>query len=358
MIGIIVGIGGISATLIGADFGHNVFVTELQPWRALWLLTLTAHLFVVPLLATLFGSAKIESLTRATLLTALFSLFASKFVGSIMVAAPMMAVAASGLAWQWQTRRPLSTVPRLFCSTAIALTAAGTALFLIFGFQLLFEEWREHFWSALEAAAIGGTVLGLMVIATTKQIKGMRGLAWAATAAILLVPVVLLLWDQRTPWTKFVESEPPIPADLANAIPPHATVYWEGGLEFLWFDWKRSDYISCSQGTGAVFFRDTALEYEHRLDSLWPLRTLDFTDSDLCPNLDSSSKPDRTRADLQGLCAREPGLDYAVLTRPVEDVKAVTWIPPAPHRVVGIKDGRVSASLTGRFYIYSCASVI
>ena len=82
-------------------------------------------------------------------------------------------------------------------------------------------------------------------------------------------------------------------------------MYWEGGLEFLWLHWKRSSYFSCSQGTGAVFFRETALTYQHRLESFWPLRTLDFEESDLCPSVDALPKADRTKADLREVCARE-----------------------------------------------------
>jgi len=359
MIAMIVGVGGIVCTFIGADVAHNVFVTELQPWRALWLLALVARLFVVPMLVASFESTELESLTRATLLAALLPLFTSKFVGSIAVAAPIMAVAATILIWQLQTRRQLPAVLRLICLAVITASVAVTPFFLFFGFQALFETARENFWRSLEAATVGGIVLGMIVVMAAKPTAAWRRLAWPlAAAAVLLVPAVLMRWDQRTSWTKFIESEPPIPANLASAIPPQATVYWEGGLEFLWFDWKRSDYISCSQGTGAVFFRDTALEYEHRLKSLWPLRTLDFAESDLCANFGVLQKADRTKADLQSFCAHEPSLDYVVLVRPIDDVKATVWTSPVPLQFIGTKNGRVSAASTDRFYIYSCASII
>jgi hypothetical protein len=292
-------------------------------------------------------------------LAALLSLFTSKFVGSIAVAAPMMAVAAIILIWQQQTRRQLPAVLRLICLAAITATVTATTFFLFFGFQALFQTAPENFWRSLEGATVSGIVLGMIVMVAAKPTAAWTRLAWPlAAATVLLVPAMLMRWDQRTSWTKFIESEPPIPANLASAIPPQATVYWEGGLEFLWFAWKRSNYVSCSQGTGAVFFRDTALEYEHRLKSLWPLRTLDFGESDLCSNFGASQKADRTKADLQSLCAREPSLDYIVLVRPIDDVRAAVWTSAVPLKFIGTKNGRVSATSTDRFYIYSCASVI
>jgi hypothetical protein len=88
-----------------------------------------------------------------------------------------------------------------------------------------------------------------------------RLLPWLAGA---LVPLALIGWDARTPWTEFVESSQPIPKSLAEHIPRNASVYWEGGLEMLWLRMEQPSYFSCAQATEDLFFRDVALAYQRR----------------------------------------------------------------------------------------------
>src|SRR4029079_2524018 len=123
------------------------------------------------------------------------------------------------------------------------------------------------------------------------------------------VPLALLDWDGRSPWTKFLESEEPTPPALAAFLPQQATAYWENSTEMLWFKLRRSSYFSCDQGTGVVFHRETAMTYRERADSFWPLRTTDFTQTKSCSSLDKRPKPERTREGLQKFCRREKGLD-------------------------------------------------
>ena len=82
---------------------------------------------------------------------------------------------------------------------------------------------------------------------------------------------------------------------------------------------------------------------------------LDFGQSTLCPPLDTTDRPQRVPADLQGVCRREPGLDYLVLTRPVAQTAAKIWTAPAKFRDIRTLGGKLRVFETDRFYIYACA---
>ena len=140
-------------------------------------------------------------------------------------------------------------------------------------------------------------------------------------------------------------------------MPQNASVYWEDGLEMLWFGLHRASYFSCGQGTGSLFYRGTAIAYWERAQSFWNLRTLDFEDPG-CPVLDRTRKPDRTRADLTSVCKRETSLDYLILARPVENVEASkVWLSPARLRATTTVNGEPQLFETDRFYVYSCADL-
>jgi hypothetical protein len=165
--------------------------------------------------------------------------------------------------------------------------------------------------------------------------------------AVTLLPLAALGWDARTPWTRFVETPGEARGSLASLLPLDAPVYWEGGVEMLWFGLRRPSFFSCTQGTGALFFRDTAIHYQHRLQSFRPLQAVDA----FCAGGDSA---DRARSDLVSVCRREPALDYLVLARPVEDAEAKVWTSPVPFQDVKVVDGKLIMFRTSTFYIYSC----
>jgi hypothetical protein len=120
---------------------------------------------------------------------------------------------------------------------------------------------------------------------------------------------------------------------------------------------RRPSYFTFDQGTGALFYRGIAVEYWHRAESFWPLRTLDFGQTGVCPNLDKVEKPDRTRADLETVCDPEPALDYPVLIRPVPNANANVWVSAVRFQQPAIINGRAALPDTNRFYVYSCADV-
>lgn len=298
---LIVGVGGVACTYLGGDIARNVLVVELQPWRSMWLLQIVSRIYiplvVMTLISRISGTLP-HKFAWVTLLTICLILF-----GSV-------------------TRLIRNPESADFTPVSLGILTAALSLMAI---QLLLNEQHR------------------------------RAILIFAIAGFALIPLALTRWDLRSPWIRYVESPEPPQRDLAALLPAKASVYWESGLEMLWFKLRRPSYFSCDQGTGALFYRGTAVHYKHRADSFWPLRVGDFHQSALCAGFDTRPKPERNRTGLQKLCRREPGLDYVVLTQPLDGATAKSWKSPVIFQDMQSSDGNFFARSTDRFYIYSCA---
>lgn len=350
-----IGIGGLACTLLGADLAHNVFIAETQSYRSMWLLTLVTNLLLTPVLIELLH--KKHDFDILIFMFTVFLIFfkISQFIYPfLLILAPLTVIISIIGVWQFKTNRQLPYWMHYMCLILVSFCCA-VAIIFTYWYMVNVESLPEEFWRSLYSLALIIAALGIM----TLQIRAMGPrsghlLPWFAAA---LLPVALLGWDARTPWTRFVESAAPAPKALAALLPQNASVYWEGDVRMLWLRLQRPSYFSCTQGTGAVFFRGTAIAYQHRVESFWPLRTLDFHKSIYCPDLEKHQKDSRTRADLQYVCAHEPALDYLVLIRPVENVEPKIWDSPAPYQYERSVNGKLIVHKTNRFFIYSCSGL-
>jgi hypothetical protein len=301
---IAVGAAGLAVALVGGDILRNVLIVELQPWRSLWLLQLVSRIFIPVTFARLFAKSALVAERKADP----FALAAALTMAVILVSATTRLI-----------RLPYAAE---FSSYSLLMVTPALAVILV---QMILAE-EKHHW--IHVASL--------------------------CTAIALVPATAWDWDQRTPWTKFLESSAPPPRELAALIPAKGSLYWEGGPEMPWLKLQRSSYFSCDQGTGVVFHRETAMTYKHRLDSFWPLRLGERGRQDDCRNSGMTQKPDRSRAGLENVCKREGGLDTLVLMAPVPGVPSRVWKSPVQFQNVYLLDGKIAGQSTDRFYVYSC----
>jgi hypothetical protein len=353
-----VGLGGIAVALIGGDLARNVLIVQIQPWRSMWLLTVLAQFYAVPTLIRLRAQGRGFDVVVLMFVTALGSDIASRFSATIVFAAAPLMLATMALAlWQMRTGRLPSQSIRSLGLFAVA-TVCAIAIVLCGVPAVLLRIWPQEFDRLVCSAvllALSATIMALWL--RRPALPNARLGYWLAGASALLMVAAGVNWDGRSPWTKFIESPAPPPNSLATLLPQDASVYWEGGLELLWFKLQRPSFFSCGQGTGIVFFRGTAMAFRDSGEGLWPLRVADFGSSILCPNLNTAAKPERTRADLQYACEHQPHLDYLVLTRPVVGVGATIWRAPASFGDVRISQGTTAVIDTSEFYVYSCAAL-
>lgn len=304
---LLAGIGGLACALLGSDLAHNVLITGLQPWRSMWLLQLVSRIYTPVIFGVLAARSAVIAERKV-----------NPFAVAVLLTLSLILVSDISR---------LAQIPNAAEFNHVSLVLVAGALAVMF-VQLVLVDQRY------------------------------RLAAWLTLClSIVLVFASLSMWDNRTAWTRFVESPAPPPQDLAILLPRNASIYWEDSVEMPWLRLKRSSYYSCNQGTGAVFHRETAMTYKDRTASFWPLRTADFTQATICASFDKTPKPERTHDGLQKLCRREKGLDYLVLLAPLQGVQAKIWKSPVRFQDFRSVAGVFSAHVADRFYIYSCADV-
>lgn len=352
---LLVAVGGIALTALGADLARNQFIANVQPWRATWLLCAIAHLLAPSVLAEFAGGVgAARPFTRGLVFGGTGLLFLALLTpGAFLWSSALLAGAAL------LVRRPLDAEPpgpvlRVLAVGGAAVIAASVA-HLAFASKADLDVWPEEYWARLWGFGLGVSALWLAAAAALRAAPSTgRGAPdpVATAVAACLVFCAALGWDQRTAWTKFVESPGPLPSDLAGFVADDATVYWDAGVELLWLRLRKASYHSCMQGAGVLFFRGTAAAYQHRAES-FPFETA-RTDRCWKGGAGPGETPTPTPEGLRRACAREPELDVLVLPHAVEGLPRREWRPPVMQRYPLLNDGKLQVRDFDRFYAYAC----
>jgi hypothetical protein len=351
--------GALLVSFIGADVLRNVLIADAQLWRACEFLGVIANLYVAPMLWRIRGRERLFFINpRALLLTSLGLLALSNFVmGICMMSGPIAVVAAIAVAWERQDRAMRSQARRLVLTLAVGVICGLTFVIV----QLSLADLAivpKAVWEAAGEICLTAAIAGAIAACVCRP----RWLDWlnrhAGAAAGLAAGLLVLTasgWDRQKPWVHFIDTTSPPPASLVKLLPGSEPVYWEGDVDVPWFLLRTESYFSCAQGTGALFSRGTAMEFQARFESFQPLDTLDFGPAPFCPRPRLRQAP--TRAALAEVCDREPGLGGLVLVDDVADAPKKVWVSPVDYEYGKLSDGKPGDFATKRFYIYSCAQL-
>jgi hypothetical protein len=198
-------------------------------------------------------------------------------------------------------------------------------------------------------AGLSGMALTMLALCELHRLATVLVLCGAGVTALAGVT----LFDQRADWQRFVEDPAPDP-ELNAFVGTSRNIYWDDGVELFWFKLGRPSYYSCLQGTGAMFYKGTAMEYQRRSDGLSALNTHDFSDrdEDICS---AKSYPEQAGATSSGqlklACQALPELDVIVLPYPISDVHSQIWVAPV-EREYSEKSNVTSHFKT--YYKYLC----
>ncbi len=359
----VVAIGAMLVTLIGGDLLHNIFIVDIQPWRATWLLSVVTYLLIVPVVFRL-KDIRLSSNSRLAafllIVTALL-IGLSQFVAPVAFCASALAIITGSVGtWEAVSGRAVPWLPRIAIVALIGAATGFAAVFLFwmfFAFDIPKNELLELAVTLGLTAASMGAIVILLVFVPNHSTRSVVP-ASVACLALALVVASALNWDQRPPWTKFVETAQAPPDLLLSLLPPKESVYWEGDVRAPWFLLRRASYFSCEQGTGVLFSRGTAIEYGRRHDAIEPLDTADFGRFDYCP-AEGTPPVKRLKAlqrdDLSSVCRQQPGLDKLVLLNPVEGVTGAVWKTPVEFGGRILDAGDLAQLSSDRFFIYACA---
>jgi hypothetical protein len=343
-----IGLGGVVISLIGGDIAHNKLILNAQPWRALWLTTLAANIGAVHVFQRILaGEPGKRPLWGMIWLVGLLALLAARVSPAFYFATAVIFIfSLPGLYLEITQKKPIrGYLERLALAVAILLSFGAAALV---GGALHGFEWFVP--SVLNVLLIIASIAAMThVLMRNERYKSPR---LFQAAALIILATAILTWDKRENWEKWASSTGITAQDPTKLLPEKSSVYWENGLELLWFKFGRPSYFSCDQGAGAMFFRSTAIEYQRRLKSLRKLQTEDSKQVQrrrgLCPQFKAAGQQPPNEETLKDVCRQERQLDYLVLTNPINKAYFATWRPSISIKVN-------PKHTVGRFYFYRCA---
>jgi hypothetical protein len=252
--------GGLALTLMACDGLHLVLLTQLQPWRWLWLATAVAALLLPAIAMTCWRTGQ-SGKAAAVLLVAAW-IFGS---GIFALVAAALAVATP------LTKRLRPDEARWVvygaCTlllVAVSLRIAGNLLFS----EVFYLDPRTPLWIRKAASFVhdGAVPVAAILLAVwlASRPRGSWGLivlaAVSAATLVTLLPEVWSGWSQQ----KFPQTMQAQFAPWRALIPPGGEVFWSESGPEAWVLLERPSYLSVIQTSGVVFSRAAALEMQRR----------------------------------------------------------------------------------------------
>ncbi|NDU87091.1 MAG: hypothetical protein G3I09_02750 [Ferrovum sp.] len=357
LLSFMVGLGGVVASWLGGDELHNVLILDAQLWRGLWLMNLIAHLFVVRRLQQLPSAPEFPNARSLWWASWFLTLLTGFSGGFYLVATPMLILSMVVQWWEEGGQKSLEGWMRAIVVVCLAGVLMVTLSFLS---DAVFEQRR-----ALNV--VGNSWLGLPILLAA--LVGFRMspalfpcaswssavTSWARLGvSMLLMFGAMLIWDQRTAWSRYVESTEVPPPELTALLPSDRPLYWEGNLAVPWLLLRRSSYFSCRQGTGALFSRGTAINYQKRYLSFQSLDTAEFLPGSYCASPALGAPPRIEMAQTLKVCEDNPMLGALVLLNPVVGMKEKVWKSPIQFPYLKKTENGKDWVTTDLFYIYDC----
>ncbi len=354
---LIVALGGFALSLIG-DASSNLLLIQLQPSRALWLLSAAANFSM--------GAIAFELLRRE----AGRAVLALLSVGFLMQLFPYFAVSLT-IAGAWfafrllgdSSKKPPAPVQALafFVLGGVTLAYFGSRIFSL-GKNLL------------EAAAISKD----WVIALLRQPSPLDGIVAAAALCLLpsrptqlrrampviascILAVSVIGWNARPRFQRALETGRGL-EQMRAAIPEGASVFWRGAgatadkeAELIWFGLGRTPYLSYTQGAGLIFNRATAVEFARRVHALDRLIPPEYAGLVRDSTRALSHAPPPSLTVLQAACNEGHGLDFVVLHAQSSGAALATWDPQNTPVLLDLLTEKPKEELrSARYYLYSC----
>ncbi len=340
---------GLVLALVGGAWLHNQFILDVQFARATWLLGYVINLLTGLLLLRAFRRTDPY---RCYLSFGIIVFAASCFFPpAIMLAAPIIVTIGIFIILQ-RPSDPLSR-PAELVTFAVAL---------VVGFLLIELSWVQIStrltYLALQRNWFLNTGATLMTLVAAWLFYCERR-KLAIFLLTFTIASCLVNYDQRSQRQQFIEKRRSVPDNISTLIERSRHIYWEDGVEFLWLDFQIPSYYSVVQGAGALFYRDTALEFYRRGLPLSHLNTTEFIPAaegaPIVHKVDPAATGPISRAQLQAVCAALPDLDLLILINEIPGATHLVWRTPfVQYANSRTADGRRVLRPFDRYYFYKC----
>lgn len=257
---------GLVLSLVACDLAKLVLFTQLQPWRWQWLGVATAALLLPAIAAAAWRRSDAGKIAMALLAAAW--LFGSDEPALLTSAAAVAALALE----RYAAHRP---EPRLFVYGAVGLALIAlvnrTASNLLF-LDVHYADPQIPLWiremTSLTCDGSAPVALGLLATWLADRRRSISALAilgvLAAATCVALFPDAWRRWTQQRFPTVLVAQFAP----WRELIPSGTAVFWSEAPLETWVLLRRPSYISVAQASGVLFSRTSALEMQHRAQTL------------------------------------------------------------------------------------------
>jgi hypothetical protein len=260
---LITALGGLALTAIACDGLHLVLLTQLQPWRCLWLGAAVAAL-LLPLILVRSWQAGIEGRARAVLLLAAWLFGSNEFALEVLGLLAVAGALGGRLApahFRWVYRGT-------WLMLAVALTwrvasnlEFSESYYIAQDVPLMIRRTMSFVHDGALPGAVGAALVWLGAASTSsRRVALASGMAAAVAALAFLAPFTWRAWSyQEFPPARAAQFAP-----LREALPPDAEVFVPEGPLAAWLLLDRPSYLSVIQTSGLVFSRAAAFEFHRR----------------------------------------------------------------------------------------------
>lgn len=328
-------------SVMGADILANRFFVGIQLWRVLFLTALLANIFALRAAAIMPDGRARFLLVLALLVN--FAEVMTSILGIFSAALALLALFA--LMLEAQTGRPLGLARKLSISFP--------TLFVLVFFGLAVASKALVIGDPQHVLRLGASIGALGGICIVLWWRGFQRLACGLTIGSLVIAVVTI--DRRNDMVKYAASNEP-PSARISALLENKTVYWESGLQLMWFKFRMPQYYSCRQKGGMVFFRGQAVEILRRGEVLSQLNSMDFAreEGSQCPNkADRHAIGPRGKTAFADICTKLPELDLMVLHSRLPGLYREVFLTPFIHQ--HRFEDAPTVNMPIPVYIYRCA---
>lgn len=330
------------------DWRHNVLLSQLQFWRAIWIGEVLSVLWVPVLVLEQWRRGPVGRMAAAAVCA-----------GLPLVQADMSIYGWPSLLWftLWAvlSLRQVPIKPGVLRLAFAATVLMGLVALGLHCWEALYELRSAFRGSPLTYPASIPFRIPLLTLGVIGALlAGWQRPRWRmACGAATIALLGLSIWqtDQRTAFTRFVEAATPSERPFQSQIPLTARVYWAGkGIAPVWFLLHRPGFGEIAQYAGALFNRRNAMA----LQQIGPFMEETTRRTTRCSQLQSWMSRDYRFADCEAPLA-EIRLDCARPgQRPDFIVSDVPY--PLPREAQWLFRPRDGSTPT-TYYLYSCAAI-
>lgn len=330
------GLGGLLATWLFGEVFPSVLVAQMQLWRGLWLVTLSANAAVALAAAGLWREGSGGRLALAALAMAWLS-----------IASPVAGIgfALGSLGLQILARRgALSSLSRRMVLAGFAAAAAvalvwalrlGLALadYLIIGVQAQAPVgWAHALDTDLPRLPPAAAAVAVALGAGPRLAGRPGGLALAASGVAITAALAVACWDARPAFRRVLDAQHGRAALATLLARAPGEILWVGGDTEAWLLAGRANWSSDMQGAGIVFSRPLAVAWDARIRTLVDLGLARAQSRRPFAARTQGAPVQPTRTALEALCAQPDGPAAVVVPgRPPAGVPVQAWRAAEPR---------------------------